>query len=120
MFSSRDGFKGMRWLRQTLRKYVCAIKEMTQMTKERWTIRSVDSAIIGRVQSVQDQTGAGLGEIVSLAVAHGLGAAQTELGRRQPPRRINYRRMFSRYARGRGLLAELIRRLGPGEPTPAG
>lgn len=58
--------------------------EMTKLTMPRWTIRAVDPAIIGRVQSIQDQTGASLGEIVSLAIAHGLRAARTELARRQP------------------------------------
>lgn len=87
------------------------------MAMTRWTVRSVDPAIIGRVQSVQDQTGVGLGEIVSLAIAFGLGAAQTELARRQPPRPTNHRRMLARFARGRGLLSDLIRRLGPEEPA---
>jgi hypothetical protein len=38
------------------------------MPKQRWTVRSMDPAMIERVRSLQAKSGAGLGEIVSLAI----------------------------------------------------
>jgi hypothetical protein len=38
------------------------------MTKQRWTVRSMDPAKIERVRSLQAKSGAGLGEIVSMAI----------------------------------------------------
>jgi len=72
---------------------------MSQMAGVRWTIRSVDPVVIDRVRSVQDQTGFGLGEILSLSARYGIAAALTELTRQQPPRPINHRQMFARCAR---------------------
>lgn len=103
VFSSRDGFKGMRWLRQTLRKHVCATAETIQMTTVRWTVRSVDPAIVDRVRSVQDRTGAGLGEIVTLAIGYGIGATHTELAQRRPPQPDSHPERGSRTSRCRDL-----------------
>jgi hypothetical protein len=42
------------------------------MTKQRWTVRSMDLAMIERVRSLQAKSWAGLNEIVSLAISCGL------------------------------------------------
>jgi hypothetical protein len=61
------------------------------MTKKRWTIRSMDPAMIEQVRSLQAKSGAGLGEIVSLAICYGLDSAHTILALRRP-RRARYPR----------------------------
>jgi hypothetical protein len=60
------------------------------VTKQRWTIRSVDSAMIERVRLLQARSGVGLGEIVSLVIRYGLGSVQAVLPQRQPLRLISH------------------------------
>ena len=94
--------------RQTLGKYLRAMTEMTKVTKPRWTVRSVSPGMIQRVRSVQDQTGAGLGEIVSLALAYGLGEAKAELARRQPRHPNKQPLSAVSHGRGRNLFNLLV------------
>lgn len=94
--------------RQTLHKYLSAMTEMTKVTMPRWTVRSVSPGMIQRVRSVQDQTGAGLGEIVSLAIAFGLGAAQTELVRRQPRHPNKHSQEAAQHSRGQSFFDRLV------------
>jgi hypothetical protein len=76
------------------------------MTKQRWTARSMDPAMIERVRSLQAKSGAGLGEIVSMAICYGLDSVHFLLGQRQPHRLISHGRM---HAPSRGFSASLIR-----------
>jgi hypothetical protein len=80
------------------------------MTKQRWTVRSMDPAMIERVRSLQAMSGAGLGEIVSLAISCGLDSAHFLLAQRQPRRLISHGRIL---AGGRGFSACLMRALAP-------
>ena len=80
------------------------------MTKQRWTVRSMDPAMIERVRLLQAKSGAGLGEIVSLAICYGLDSVHFLLAQRQPPRPINRGRML---AGGRGFSGCLIGALAP-------
>jgi hypothetical protein len=87
-----------------------AALEVSRMTKQRWTVRSMDSAMIERVRSLQAKSGAGLGEIVSLVICYGLDSVHFLLAQRQPRRLISQGRML---AGGRGFSACLTRALIP-------
>lgn len=80
------------------------------MTKQRWTVRSMDLAMIERVRSLQAKSGAGLGEIVSLAICYGLDSVHFLLAQRQPHRPSSDGQML---AGGRGFSACLTRALTP-------
>jgi hypothetical protein len=80
------------------------------MTKKRWTVRSMDPEMIERVRSLQAKSGAGLGEIVSLAICYGLDSVHFLLAQRQPRRMISHGRT---HAHGRGFSVSLMRALAP-------
>lgn len=88
------------------------------MSFVRWTVRSVDGEIVGRVRALQGRTGATLGEIVSLALRHGLAAAEAELAASADPIGRAVEQLGRQAALSERILAGLRRQFGASTGSP--